>query len=77
MESLVNRRPAMHVSDYEWNDRKKLLGYELQGDGELFGPTLRCQVLLVLEGTPGQPVNRQVVYQVATTPRISVVREDP
>lgn len=77
IDSLVNRRPPILVTDFEWDDKKTLLGYEIQGDGDFFGPVVRCQVLLVLEGTPGQPVNRQVVYDVATRPKISVVREDP
>lgn len=75
IDSLAKQRPPMLVNDFEWAERKVLLGYELQGEGEMFGPTFRCQVLLVLEGTPGQPVKRQVTYQVATSPKISVVRE--
>jgi hypothetical protein len=76
-ETLLNGTPPMIVSDYEWRDGAKLLSYQLMGDGELDGVNLRCPVLLVLEGTPGQPVQREAAYFVGTEPKISVMRRDP
>jgi hypothetical protein len=74
-EMLKNRKPPMLVADEDWQDGQRLLGYQI-GEGELIGLRLRCPVVLMLEGQPGQPVQKEANYAVATQPLISVRRDD-
>src|SRR4051812_20350917 len=63
-ESLMARQPAIIVSDHEWQERSRLLAYEVLGDANLHGSSRRCAVRLVMDGTAGQPVQKEVIYEI-------------
>ena len=73
---LRQRDPPTHVADEEWQAGSKLLRFRITDPGAVFGPSLRCQVELVLESRQRGGVTETVRYQVSTRPGRSVVRSD-
>src|ERR1700675_531611 len=73
-ESLKQRDPCVVVNDLEWGGGGRLLAYKLESDG-LLGAELRCQVALSVQKN-GKIVKKKAVYNVGTSPVLTVVREE-
>lgn len=73
-EALRSESPPVYVADEQWLHGQQLAGYELQGEGTLFGTNVRFNVLLHQKGS--RPGRKQALYVVATEPVVSVSRSD-
>jgi hypothetical protein len=73
-ESLKQRAPSVIAIDPEWGGGARLLTYKMEGDG-LLGAELRCQVMLSVQAN-GKTVQKKAVYNVGTSPVLTVVREE-
>lgn len=63
--------PKIVAQDFDWMQSRKLMGYEIQGEGTPQDANLRVEVLLTLEGI-SQP--KKVIYIVGTAPAKTVFR---
>lgn len=73
--TLKERKPAIHVVDYEWTDGQRLLHYQI-GTDELIGNQLRCRVQLTVQNKLGRVVRQPAAYSVGTDPILTVHRDD-
>jgi hypothetical protein len=64
------------VSDEEWAGGAQLLSYEIQGDGKVFGTSVRLPATLEVRGADGKALRKAALYQVATNPKVTVNRSD-
>jgi hypothetical protein len=73
---LASQDPSVHVADDDWQAGYRLTDFKLSEKNPLLGLTLRCPVVLTLQSPDGVAVEKEVLYAVATDPRISIVRQD-
>jgi hypothetical protein len=74
LESLKQRDRSIVAIDPEWSSGARLIAYKVESDG-LIGAEVRCQVTLsVLKN--GKTVRKKAVYNVGTSPVLTVVREE-
>lgn len=70
---------SMTIQDFEWERGARLLGYELQGDGQARGANLSVKVKLTLAPGPGKSngknIEKSVYYLVGTSPSVTVFRD--
>lgn len=67
-------KPEIVVQDVDWSMGKKLVGYEIVGEGKAVDANLHCDVKLELaEGTG--TTSKTVHYLVGTSPVITVFRQ--
>jgi hypothetical protein len=73
MRSLT---PPVYASEELWNTDLKLSNFVIDGDGELYGTSVKFRV--TLEGTDkdGGNVSKQFEYLVTTTPALTIARSD-
>jgi hypothetical protein len=71
---LQNRDPPIYFNEPEWRAGKKLVSFKA-GKVELMGRQGRCLVRLSLRDREGKATERDISYQIDTTPRIVIVRE--
>jgi hypothetical protein len=64
------------VSDEEWAGGAQLLNYELQGEGAVFGTSIRQKATLEVRGADGKALRKTALYQVATNPQVTINRSD-
>lgn len=68
------QKPEIVVQDVDWSMGKKLVGYEILGEGKAVDANLHCEVKLELaEGT--ETTSKTVQYLVGTSPVITVFRQ--
>lgn len=72
----IRASASINFSDSEWSDGLKLVGYEVQGDGNYEGFDWQCKVTLSLEDARGNKSERRAVYSVSTSPKLVVVRKE-
>jgi hypothetical protein len=69
--------PCIYFNDPQWHNGRRLVDYRVQAGGETrHGRGLRCLVVLSLADGRGQPVQRRVVYQIDTGPKVVIVPVD-
>jgi hypothetical protein len=73
---LAAQSPKVFVGDEDWSGGQVLKNYELIGDAEPHGSSVRFQVGLQLAAKSGEPVQKTARYLVATDPVLSVTRDD-
>ncbi len=71
---LQQRSPPIYFNEPEWKAGKKLLAFKA-GKVELMGRQARCSVKLSLRDPAGNASEREISYQIDTTPRVVIVRE--
>ena len=64
------------VSDEEWAGGAQLLSYELQGDGAVFGTSIRQKAMLEVRGADGKALRKTALYQISTAPKVTINRSD-
>jgi hypothetical protein len=74
-ESLKQQKPSVVAIDPDWSSGARLLAYKAEGDDQI-GGELRCQVALSVKTKDGKTVQKKAVYNVATGPVLTVVREE-
>jgi hypothetical protein len=72
--ALESRSPPVVFNEPLWRGGTRLLDYEL-GPVELHGRQGRCTAKLTLEEIGGQRRERNIGYQIDTTPAVVIVRE--
>ncbi len=72
-DAQTSRTPPIYVADEKWLAGTKLTKFTIQGDGEIYGPSIRFPVTLEFEEGSGP---REVFYLVSTKPSISVALGD-
>ncbi len=75
-QTLAEQKPQLYVGDEDWSGGCVLKNYQLIGDGEPYGTSVRFQVGLELAEKAGSPQQKSVRYVVATNPVCSVTRDD-
>lgn len=66
--------PKIQFADSQWSEGRKLVSYEIQGDGERNGFDWQCRVKLVLQDSKGQQQEERAIYNISTKPKVVVVR---
>lgn len=69
--------PPVYVAEELWNDGFQLTDFVIEGDGEMYGPSVRLHVTLVGSGTGSSVVEKRLQYLVTTTPAFTIARADP
>jgi len=64
------------VSDEEWAGGTQLLSYQLQGEAKTHGNSVRQQATLEVRGPDGKGLRKTALYQIATTPKVTISRSD-
>lgn len=67
-------KPEIVVQDVDWSMGKKLVGYEIVGEGKAVDANLHCEVKLELSDGTGT-VSKAVTYLVSTSPVVTVFRQ--
>jgi hypothetical protein len=62
--------------DNEWSGGSKLISYEVQGDGQPDGFDWQCKVKLSLQDEKGNKSEKRAVYNISTSPKLVVVRNE-
>jgi hypothetical protein len=75
-EALARRSPPIHVSDADWHQGLRLERYEASATGRPDGFDVNYPVVLELKDPKGKTVTRKAAYNVATHPRLAIVRQD-
>lgn len=73
--SLLERSPAVHVADYRWEAGYALQGYAIAESAADSGFDRRYPVELRLKTPRGRPSREKAVYNVSTSPSLTVVRD--
>jgi hypothetical protein len=76
VESLASAIPSITVADQRWQDRYKLVRYELADDDKVVGYDLQCRTTLWLKSPDGKEFQEKAVFSVSTNPRLVVVRAE-
>jgi hypothetical protein len=74
--SLRGRDLPIHVVDGDWDRGLRLEKFQQSTPAQASGPHLRCPVHLSLRDKVGRSYQKQVVYLIETSERISIVREE-
>lgn len=74
-DTLKAGTPPIVVQDFDWMAGRRLLAFEVQGDGRDDDANLRIPVNLTLQGPDGRELQKAVSYVVGTSPSITVFRE--
>ena len=72
---LQKRNPPIYFNEPEWKAGKQLVSFTL-GKPELMGRQARCSVKLSLRDKGGKTTERQISYQIDTTPQVVIAREN-
>ena len=72
---LQKRDPPIYFNEPEWKAGKKLVNFT-PGKAEPMGRQARCSVKLSLRDKEGRTTERQISYQIDTTPQVVIVREN-
>jgi hypothetical protein len=72
--ALEQRDPPIYFRESEWEAGKKLVSYQ-PGVVKLMGRQGVCKVKLALQDREGNTREREIGYQIDTTPRVVIVRE--
>lgn len=73
--SLLEGSPSVHVADYRWEAGFKLTKYKIAESSATSGFDRRYPVELWLTTPKGKPARETAIYNVATTPSLTVVRD--
>lgn len=73
---LEKRAPAILVKDVDWEKGLRLVRYQADGEGKLFGFDLNYRVALELKAPKGRVIKRVAVYTVTTRPQLLVLRQE-
>ena len=68
--------PPVYVAEDLWTSDFKLTEFSIDGDGEMYGTSVRLPVTLTGAGKNNAPVKRQFAYLVTTTPASTIARSD-
>ena len=71
---LQQRTPPIYFNEPEWRAGKKLVDFKA-GQVELMGRQGRCLVKLSLLDREGKKTEREISYQIDTTPRVVIARK--
>ena len=69
--------PKVTVVDRQWQEGVKLLGYEIDGDGQPDGYDMQFKVKLSVQESDGKQTKTKGTYNVSTSPALVIVRSDP
>jgi hypothetical protein len=58
----------------KWREGYRLIGYQLVGDGEMFGFDWQCRAKLSLENAGGKKSQEKAIYSISTGPALVIVR---
>jgi hypothetical protein len=73
--ALKNASPPVVAQDFDWMAGRRLVAYEITGDGKDDDANLRIPVTLTLRTDRGKEVTKRVSYVVGTSPTLTVFRE--
>jgi len=74
MDSLLGRSPAIHVADEDWQKGWTLKKFDIAAQDEQLGQQRRIGVKLSLNSPQGKAVDKQVRYEIDTSPKLVIVR---
>ena len=74
-QSLLDKSPPMHVADYRWEAGFKLSNYKITESSATSGFDRRYPVELWLKTPKGKASREKAVYNIATSPSLTVVRD--
>jgi hypothetical protein len=74
VESLKSLSPPIYFNDSEWNDRNRLIRYEIESE-EANALSWRCRVILTVQSGHEKPKERKTSYLIDTDPAIVIVRD--
>jgi hypothetical protein len=74
--ALASATSPIRVADEDWLAGVKLVDYQIESKEDEIGSRLACSVVLTIQDPKGRPARRQVVYNVATEPTPSIIRQD-
>ena len=74
-DELQHRNPPIYFNEPEWKAGKKLLSFTA-GKVAMMGRQARCSVKLSLRDRAGKVTEREISYQIDTTPRVVIAREN-
>ena len=75
-EDLKNESPEIFVNELDWQQGRKLNGYQITGEGTSDGRKLTVPVTLLLQLPARANVQRvQATYSITVAPAIVVIRE--
>jgi len=72
---LQQRTPPIYFNEPEWKAGKQLVSFAA-GKVEPMGRQARCLVKLSLRDRTGKTTEREISYQIDTTPQVVIVREN-
>jgi hypothetical protein len=72
--ALDQRDPPIYFNEREWEAGKQLVNYQ-PGPVTLVGRQGNCKVKLTLRDKEGRTTEREIGYQIDTTPRVVIARE--
>ena len=75
-EDLRNQSPPVYFNDPDFAKGRKLVDYQIAGDGRPMGTGLRYDVTVTVQDGSKPPAARKLAYRVATEPIPSIFRED-
>lgn len=75
-ETLASGSPPIRVIDRDWQEGRKLLTYELLGQGQGLGLNHQCPVRLTLEDARGKKALKQITYVVSPGEPLVISRLD-
>lgn len=74
-ESWAEHSPEVVVQDFDWKGGSTLQSFEIVGSGEAVDANLICEVKLNLVTPEGEESERTVMYEVGTSPTLTVFRK--
>jgi hypothetical protein len=73
-DSLQKLTPPVNVLDADWVNGAKLTAYTVTSEGVVADNKLSIPVALTLQDSRGAKVEKSVIYIVATSPSLSILR---
>ncbi len=74
LESLQGRSPPIHVNDFGWDRKDRLVKYEILSE-QASGQGWKARVLLTIQYPNGSQMQHEANYTVDTDPSLVVIRE--
>jgi hypothetical protein len=75
VDALQQASPAIYVIDVEWQAGAVLKDFKLVNDGETKDAHLFCPVKLTVRDSAGKETQQEVIYVIATSPKLVVSRK--
>jgi hypothetical protein len=75
VDALQSASPPIYVIDVEWQAGAVLKDFKLVNDGETKDAHLFCPVKITVRDSSGKETQQEVIYVIATAPKLVVSRK--